>query len=313
MRNRLRDAMVVATTTAVLAVFAVAVRSTTAQGGYQAPRLSGTKNPNLSGIWQVLNTANWDIQAHSARAALAVVRGPAGEVPAAAALALGAVGGVPGGLGVVEGNEIPYRPEALPKKKENAANVLTRDPEVKCYMPGVPRAMYMPYPFQIVQSTNRIMIAFEFATAQRVINLDKQEPPLDDTWMGYSAGRWDGDTLVVDTTNQLDQTWFDRAGNFHSDALHVVERFTPLNGQQMMYEVTIEDPQTFTRPWKMRMPLYRHTEAGAQLMEYKCVEFVEELMYGHLRKEQLVRHWDGDTMAVDITRKMPSLKKLYER
>ena len=131
MRNRLRDAMVVATTTAVLAVFAVAVRPTTAQGGYQAPRLSGTKNPNLSGIWQVLNTANWDIQAHSARAALAVVRGPAGEVPAAAALALGAVGGVPGGLGVVEGNEIPYRPEALAKKKENAANVLTRSPVCK--------------------------------------------------------------------------------------------------------------------------------------------------------------------------------------
>jgi hypothetical protein len=180
-------------------------------------------------------------------------------------------------------------------------------------MPGLPRAMYMPYPFQIVQSTNRIMMAFEYASANRVIELVKGEPPLDDTWMGHSAGRWEGDTLVVDVTNQLDTTWFDRAGNFHSDALHLVERFTRIDPNTIDYEVTIEDPKVFTRPWKMRMSLHRRREPNIQLMEYKCVEFVEELVYGHLRKDQLVRHWESPTMVVDITRRVPPIKELYER
>ena len=149
------------------------------------------------------------------------------RVPAAPVLALGAAGAVPGSLGVVQGDgQIPYKPEALLIKKENAEHWIDRDPELKCYLPGIPRAMYMPYPFQITQSTNKIHIAYEFSNTARTIHMDKVEGPPDDTWMGHSVGRWDGDTLVVDVSNFNDRTWFDRAGNFHSDALHLVERFT---------------------------------------------------------------------------------------
>jgi hypothetical protein len=228
-------------------------------------------HPNLNGVWQSLNTANWDIQEHAARS------GPV--------LALGAVGAVPPGLGIVEGNELPYLPAAAAKKKENFANRLTADPEVKCYMPGVPRATYMPYPFQIVQTPKYVLIAYEYAGANRTIFMDKAAPPPADSWMGHSVGRWEGDTLVVDVTAQNEDTWFDRAGNFHSDALHVVERYTPLGPDALTYEATIEDPKVFSRPWKITMPLYRRLEKNAQLLEFKCVEFVEELMYGHLRKQ----------------------------
>ena len=228
--------------------------------------------PNLNGIWQAMGTAHWDLQDHNARS------GPV--------LELGAIAAVPAGLSVVEGNEIPYQPWAAAKKKENYENWLTRDPEVKCYLPGIPRATYMPYPFQIVQTHNNdILMAYEYASASRIIKMGKTEPPPVDTWMGQSAGRWDGDTLVVDTIGFNDQTWFDRAGNFHSDALHVIERFTPKTPDLVDYEVTIEDPKVFTRPWKIQMPLYRRQGQNAQLLEFKCVEFVEELMYGHLRKK----------------------------
>ena len=244
--------------------------STTAQTrAYRAPRTPDGK-PNLNGIWQAVNTANWDLLDHSAQP------GPV--------VALGALGAIPGGVGVVEGNEIPYKPEAAAKKKENAANWLSRDPLVKCYLPGVPRATYLPFPFQIVQSADNILIAYEFANASRTIDMkNKEESPLD-TWMGWSRGRWEGDTLVADVTNFNDQTWFDIAGDFHSEALHVVERYTPTGPDHLLYEATIEDPNVFTRPWKIRMPLYRRLEPRLELVEFKCVEFVEELMYGHLRR-----------------------------
>jgi hypothetical protein len=227
--------------------------------------------PNLNGIWQVLNEANWDIQPHAAQAS--------------PVLALGAAGAVPPGLGVVDGGEIPYLPGMAAKQKENFAKRLTLDPEIKCYMPGVPRATYMPYPFQIVQSQNTVMFLYEFAGAVRNINMGKAQPAPVDSWMGWSNGHWEGDTLVVDVTGLNDQTWFDRAGNFHSDELHVVERYTPRTADTVMYEATIEDPKVFSRPWKITMPLYRRVEKNAQLMEFKCVEFVEELLYGHLRKQ----------------------------
>jgi hypothetical protein len=200
-------------------------------------------------------------------------------------VALGAAGAVPAGLGVVEGGEIPYLPEAAAKKKANFEDRLTVDPEIKCYLPGVPRATYMPYPFQIVQTPKYILIAYEYAGATRTIHMDKAPPDPADSWMGHSVGHWEGDTLVVDVTGLNDQTWFDRAGNFHSDALHVVERYAPLSADALTYEATIEDPKVFSRPWKMVMPLYRRLEKNAQLMEFRCVEFVEELMYGHLRKQ----------------------------
>jgi hypothetical protein len=196
---------------------------------------------------------------------------------------------VPPGRGVVDGGEIPYRPEALARKKQNQENWLTSDPEIKCYLPGVPRATYMPHPFQILQSTKAIFIAYQYAGAVRDIYLEDPGPAPVDSWMGQSVGRWDGDTLVVDVTGFNEQTWFDRSGNFHSDALHVVERYTRVSPDVISYEATIEDSKVFTRPWKMTMPLYRRQEADAQLMDFKCVEFVEELMYGQWRKTPLAR------------------------
>jgi len=228
--------------------------------------------PNLNGIWSASNTANWNIQTHHA------TQGPV--------TALGAAFSVPAGLGVVEGDEIPYQPAALAQRDANAKNWMAKDPEVKCYLPGVPRATYMPYPFQIVQSTvpNDILVTYEFASASRIVHMNTKEEAPVDSWMGWSNGRWEGDTLVIDVTGFVDQTWFDRAGNYHSGALHVVERYTPLGPDVIRYEATIEDPNVFTRAWKMSMPLYRRVEPNAQLLEYKCVEFAEELMYGHLNK-----------------------------
>ena len=242
--------------------------------GYRATRTADGK-PNLNGIWQAVNTANWNIETHQA------APGPI--------LSLGATGATPGGWGVVEGGELPYRPEARAKRDENRANRLKLDPEVKCYLPGVPRAIYMPYPFQIVQSQKHIMIAHEYATAVRTIYMENHIEAPAESWMGWSNGRWDGETLVVDSTGFNDQSWFDRSGNFHSDALHVVERFTPRSADTLWYEATIEDPKVFTRPWKLSMPLYRRVEPNAELMDFKCVEFVEDLIYGDLRKNQTGR------------------------
>jgi hypothetical protein len=238
---------------------------------YTGPRTPDGK-PNLNGVWQVLNSANWDLEPHNAR-------------PSPNPVEMGAMLAAPGSPGVVEGNEIPYKPAALTKKKQNAANWLKMDPETKCYMPGIPRATYMPYPFQIIQTPTNILFAYQYATANRVVPIAaRKEEPAVDTWMGESFGRWDGDTLVVDAKGFNDQTWLDRAGNYHSTELHVVERFTPVDAHLINYEATIEDPQVFTRPWKISMPIYKHIENNAQLVEFRCVEFAEELLYGNLVK-----------------------------
>ena len=272
MRNRLRGARFASAIAALITALQLGVIPTASQAeAYKALRTADGK-PDLNGIWQALNTANWDIQEHAARPGLVV--------------ALGAVGAVPAGRGVVEGGEIPYLPTAAAKKKENFENRLTADPEIKCYLPGVPRATYMPYPFQIVQTPQRILMAYEYAGATRTIYMDKAPPSPADSWMGHSVARWEGDTLVVDVTSLNDQTWFDRAGNFHSDALHVVERYTPVSPYHLMYEATIEDPKVFTRPWKMKFPLYRRVNANAQLMDFNCVEFAEDLLYSPLNKSK---------------------------
>ena len=225
----------------------------------QAPAPSGIARttegrPDFSGIWQVMNTAAWDIQDHAARK------------------------GVPAGIGVVEGNEIPYQPAALARKRVNFDNRETADPETKCYLPGVPRLMYMPYPFQIFQRADMVSMLFEYVHATRVIytNGTPHPPGHIDWWMGDSRGRWDGDTLVVDVVDFNEETWFDRSGNFHSDELHLVERFTPLDADHITYQVTVEDPKVFTRPWRMSMVLYRHRENNLQLLEYECYAFDEE-------------------------------------
>ena len=247
------------------------------------PRVNG--KPDLNGLWQAVNSANWDIQAHTAKAALAMRPGPIVPVPAKEVIAFGAAGAVPSGAGVVEGDELPYTADGLKKKQENQQNWLTRDPEIKCYLPGVPRATYMPFPFQIVQSNAAVFMSYEYAGAVRHIYLKDPGPPQIDNWMGISHGLWEGDTFVVHTSGFNDQSWFDRAGNHHSDKLKVVERYTAQGPDHLWYEATIEDPATFSKPWKMRFPLYRHINPDARLNQFKCVEFVEELMYGKFRKQ----------------------------
>jgi hypothetical protein len=218
---------------------------------YTAPRtLDG--RPDLQGIWQALNTAVWNIQDHSAEL------------------------GVPAGQGVVEGNELPYLPSAVARRQQNFRDRLTADPEAKCFMVGVPRIMYMPYPFQIFQTPGQIVIVSEYAHTIRNIYLNSQHPPAGIQWlMGDSRARWEGETLVVDVVHFTDQTWFDRSGNYHSEALHVVERYTRTGPDHLLYEATIEDPKVFSRPWKMSMPLYRRVEPNAQLLEYECAPFLE--------------------------------------
>jgi hypothetical protein len=263
-----------------MAAAAVFMAPQTTEGqtaAYRAPRLpyGGSTAPNLNGTWQVANTANWDLLDHQgARAPI---------------LAMGGWGAIPPGFSVVDGNEIPYKPEALAKKKDNFEKRLTLDPEMKCYQPGVPRAIYMPYPFQIVQTATHVLMTFQYANATRVIDLTKVPKSPVDTWMGYSSGKWEGDTLVVDSRGFNDQSWFDRAGNYHSEALHVVERFTPASADVLSYEARIEDPNVFTRPWTIRMNLYRRIGKDADVLEFNCVEYVEEFMYGEWVKKPASR------------------------
>ena len=230
-------------------VLASLVSASPAAQSASLPRAANGK-PDLTGIWQAVTTANWNIQAHAAEP------------------------GVPAGLGVVDGDEIPYQPWALAKKQDNLARRATADPESKCHLPGVPRITYMPFPFQIFQAGNHVAILYEYVHAVRRIYMDSPHPrgPLQ-FYMGDSRGRWEGDTLVVDVVHFTDQTWFDRSGNFHSDALHVVERYTPTSANHIDYEVTIEDPRVFTRPWTMRMPLYRRLDSNMRILEFECYAF----------------------------------------
>ena len=240
----------------------------------QTPRIPRGPDgkPNLNGIWQSMNSANWDLEDHSAHA------GPLAAV--------GAIGAEPAGLGIIEGGStIPYKPEARKKRDENFKNRAKEDPEAKCYLPGVPRATYMPYPFQIVQSPGDILLNYAFDSATRLVQMTKQAPAELDTWMGTNHGHWEVDTLVIDVTGFNGRAWLDRSGNFASDSLHVVERYTMLDANTINYEATLEDADTYTKPWKISFPLYRHREKNARLLSFKCVEFAEELLYGDLTKE----------------------------
>ena len=222
-----------------------------AQTPYRAPR-TPDGHPDLQGIWKAMNTAVWNLQDHSAEP------------------------GIPAGQGVVDGNELPYLPAALKQRMANLKNRATQDNEARCAMVGVPRIAYMPYPFQIFQSRTQIMMVSEYAHTIRNIYLNSEHPPEGIAWyMGDSRAKWDGETLVVDVVHFTDQTWLDRSGNFHSPAMHVVERYTRTGPDHMLYEATIEDKDVFSRPWKMRMTLYRDVEPNAQLLEYECAPFIE--------------------------------------
>ncbi|MFK7978171.1 MAG: hypothetical protein AB8C02_18705 [Halioglobus sp.] len=260
--------------------------SGSASADYEPPRTAAGK-PDFTGVWQVLNTANQNLEAHSGRAAQVMREGPVVPVPAKSLVALGAVGALPPSLGVVEGGEIPYKSGALAKREENRKNWVTADPEVRCYLPGIPRATYMPHPFKIAHNDTALMFSYAYAGAVRNVALSDPGPAPIDSWMGQSWARWDGDTLVIETTGMNDSSWLDRAGNYHSDKLKVTERFTRTSDHTVDYSATLEDPEVFSRPWTIAMPLYRRVGADANMLQFNCVEYVEELMYGHLRKEPL--------------------------
>lgn len=219
---------------------------------YLVPR-TPDGNPDLQGVWQALNTAVWDIQDHSSQ------------------------WGMPAGQGVVVGNDLPYQASALEKRQINYENRLTDDPEANCKMVGVPRITYMPYPFQIIQTPNQIVMTYEWVHSIRNIYMNSEHPEGPIQWyMGDSRGYWDGDTLVVDVVHFTDETWFDRSGNYHGEGLHVIERYTRLGPDHMQYDVTVEDPEIFTEPWHMSMPLYRRQEENIRILEYECYALAED-------------------------------------
>ncbi len=241
-----------------------------AQGG-DIPRTPDGK-PDLSGIWQAMTNAHYDIEPHAAK------YGPHPGL-------MGAHSAIPASIGIVEGGRIPYNEQALRQRDQNRANALENDPLTKCYMPGVPRANYLPFPFQIVQSTDVILIAYEYAESNRILYVDQPEVVSQvDAWMGHSNAHWEGDTLVVRVTGQMPDTWFDRAGNHHSWEMVVEERWTPMGANHIQYEATMTDPNTFTESWSVSFPLYRHLQENMQLLEFKCAEFAEEFLYGEWRK-----------------------------
>lgn len=233
-------------------------------------RLNG--KPNLNGMWQALGTAYWNLEAH-----------PSEELPQI--WPLGALGGIPAGQSYVVGGKIPYLAGGQDTQLLNKTGWPASDPMISCFMPGIPRATYMPFPFQILQSDSDLLFSYAFATSNRTINMGEVDEAPIDMWMGWSRGRWEGDTLVIEVTSNDDRTWFDRAGNHHSYMMKVTERYTPVGNDHIEYEATIEDSLTFSEPWTIRMPLYRYIDDNAELLEYKCVEFAEELLYGEFENE----------------------------
>jgi len=245
-------------TTRITVLFALASGAAFAQTSAtpDIPRAADGK-PNLAGIWQVLNPANFDIQDHQAQP------------------------GVPAGQGIVEGNEIPYQAWALEKKKANFKVRASADPEAKCFLPGVPRITYQGLPFQIFQDSKGLSVLYEYAHANRDIYTNGTPHPKGpiEWWLGDSRGHWEGDTLVVDAVHFNDETWFDHAGNFHSEDLHVVEKYSLADADHINYQATIEDPKVFTRPWSINTVLYRRKEKNVQLLEYECYAFDLEKYY----------------------------------
>jgi hypothetical protein len=257
-------ALLMAPMLVMLGVFSVA-----AENDF-VPRTADEK-PDFNGIWQAIGSAHWNVEPHAADFSPLVE--------------LGAIGAIPAGLGIVVGGTIPYTAQGRAQAQENRADWLSLDPVVKCYMPGVPRATYLPFPFQIIQSPEHVVMAYEFASASRIVYMDRPnfEAPIL-SWMGHSRGHFEGDSLVIDVTDQVPDTWLDHAGNHHSDALRVTERYTHMGPNTLMYEATLEDPNVYTEAWTLRFPLYRRLDENMQILEFKCVEFTEELIYGHLRK-----------------------------
>lgn len=289
MRNLLLAAGAASFLTACTAVSADTPPASTLSNG--APAETGQEmevSQNLSGVWQVLNTANHDVEAHDGRHAYQLRAGPEGPVPAKNVLAMGAVGAVPPGPSIIKGREtLPYLPGGEDTRAENVATWAENDPEANCYLPGVPRATYLPYPFEIIQNDDQMLIVYEYANAVRNVFLeDPGEAPVD-SWMGQSYGYWEGETFVIEVTGLNGSSWLDRAGNHYSSAAKVTERYTRTGPHHIDYTATIEDPETFSEPVTLEMTLYRLVGEDARIEDFNCVPFVEEKLYGHLRKEPL--------------------------
>ena len=271
---RLRFALTQAVSSlALLFTLALFAGTASAQQAQRVARVGG--HPNINGVWQAMNTANWNLEGQSAEAT--------------EFWQLGALFAIPAGPSVVEGGTIPYLPAALEQRERNKANWPAADPETKCFRAGIPRSTYLPYPFRIVQGDGDIMFIYEFATSNRTVRMKNHLSPdevLVEQWLGWSNGRWEGDTLVIDVFGLIPDTWLDRSGNYHQ-GMTVTERYTPRGENHLWYEATITDPKTFSRPWKISMPLYRRMEPNAEIFEYKCVEFAEPLLYGELLKEPI--------------------------
>jgi hypothetical protein len=271
-------------TAAAALAFAGATGASAAGAGRAPAQGALGGHPNLNGVWQAMNTANWDLVPHSAA-----------EAPAASRH-IGAIGAVPPGLGVVVGGTIPYTADALKKRDELRRSAPQNDPEAACYLPGIPRATYMNFPFQIIQANDGDMLmAYEYDSANRVIAMGPVGIPPIDTWMGTSYGHWEGNTLVVTTLSENPGdviapggaqnpgvTWLDRSGNYLVGTSTVVEKFTLMDKDHIDYEATISDPAIYTKPWTIKMPLYRRVEDNAQILEFNCVPFSELMLYGDL-------------------------------
>jgi hypothetical protein len=259
-------------TLSLIGLSVVDVGSAFAQGSDRLARING--NPNINGIWQAVNTAHWNVEAHSAEALEDFWQ-------------LGAIGAIPAGRSVVEGGTIPYLPAARAQRDANRAGWPDSDPEAKCFRAGIPRSTYLPYPFEIIQGDGDILFVYEYAAANRTVRMNDHLDPdevLVDQYLGWSNGRWEGEALVIEVFGLM-PGWLDRAGNYHRGT--VTERYTPMGENHLWYEATIDDPSTFSREWTIAMPLYRRIEANAEIFEYRCVEFAEPMMYGDLLKEPL--------------------------
>ena len=233
-----------------------------------APPRTADGQPDLQGVWRVWNLAKYDLEDHGAKP------------------------GVPAGRGFVvdpPDGRIPYQPSALEKRRRNYEGTKTFDPAkntdplAKCYLPGIPRLTYLGWPFQIVQTPQYVMFNYEWSHKKRFVPINSKAPlpnPDDENnWNGMARGRYEGNSLVVDLTNFNPYTWFDMAGNFHSDALKVTERYTPMGADTLQYEATMTDPKVFTRPWTIRMTLQRQKDIG--LLDYECTAMLDDLGIDH--------------------------------
>lgn len=214
--------------------------------------------PDLQGIWTAWNTAQYGLEAHS-----------------------GATGIRPGKSFVVEpaNGMIPYVPVARSQQQDNLLHRFERDSVyTSCYMTGVPRFVTSGFPFQIFQTERYIMLASEYAHMLRYVYMDRDEHIYEglDFWNGDSIGRWEGNTLVVDTVNFNDETWLDASGNHHSTQLHVIEKFTRTSEDHMRYVAIVEDPGVLTQPFTIEMELHRDSDPYAQLLEYECHAYFED-------------------------------------